>query len=224
MKKLLILLLPESLLWCCSQKWKLRCLISLWAIAKLPSQGNKQCAEETGLSSHRAATRRILFIFLPIQHCATDGLRLPLKLHEISNPLCPEVQVPMLTPAARFSESRRSSLLAWAWASMWGWRGISMRPLPPSTQSYFAPLLVLLPLAYRAVSLAWPASSGLWGPFRLSWVGWHGWHQSLGAMGSPSRLPPLSHILKPAWCPDAPISPLLSIATPLASSCSYLPI
>lgn len=88
-KKLLKLLLPESSLWCYSHKWKSRCLISLWAIAKLPSQGNNQCAGETGLSSRRTATSRILFIFLPLQHCATDGLRFLPKLHEVSRPLSP---------------------------------------------------------------------------------------------------------------------------------------
>lgn len=198
-KKLLILLLPEPSLWCYSQKWKWRCLISLWAIAKLWSQGNKQCAGEMGLSSYRTATSRILFIFLPIQCCSPDSLRFPLKLHAIPNSL-PRVQAHSLMLAERLSEWRRSSLLDWAPEQVWDGEGLMSNCCLLGCRALYLPCMGFTnwneesdpfisfpPLCTSrcvpcVASHAWPPQN-IACPFEVSKVGWHGWQQSLVQWG-----------------------------------------
>lgn len=160
----------------------------------------------------------LLFIFLPIQCCATDGLKFLLKLHEIFIPLSLE-QVPVLTPVTRCSESSRSSLWAGDRVQARGWRETSAGRLPLGTQFLCCPAHSVL-LAYWAELPTWPATSHFLGlcvphPCRLSWVGWHGWHHSLGAIVSPI-LPLLSRILKAAQCPNT----FLNLHWPFTPSCS----
>lgn len=171
-KKLLISLLPEPSLWCYSQKWKWRCLISLWAIAKLWSQGNKQCAGETDISCCRTATSRILFIFLPVQCCPPDSLRFPLKLHAVPNSL-PRVQAHRLMLADRLSELRRSSLLDWAPEQVWDGEGSMSSCCLLGCRAPHLPCMgftswneesdpfFFFPFAHQAVSHVWRAMTGL---------------------------------------------------------------
>lgn len=236
-KKLLILLLPEPSLWCYSQKWKWRCLISLWAIAKLWSQGNKQCAGEMGLSSYRTATSRILFIFLLIQCCSPDSLRFPLKLHAIPNSL-PRVQAHSLMLAERLWVKEVLSVRLSSGAGV-GWRGIDEQLLPLRMQSSLPPLhglyklkwgvwsfyffssclhIKMCPLCGKPCLTSTEHSMSFWGlQSRLAWLA-----TVLGAVGSLSNVSVLYHEFKSATRCSCTSSS--SITMPLASFSPELPV
>lgn len=229
-KELLILLLPEPSLWCYSQKWKWRCLISLWAIAKLWSQGNKQCTGEMGLSSYRTTTGRILFIFLPIQCCPPDSLRFPLKLHAIPNSL-PRVQAPQANACRKSLWATEVLSVRLSSGAGVGWRGIDEQLLPFWMQSSSPPLHGLHKLKWGVWSFLFPPlvlcslcgkpwldstehTMSFWDlQSRLAWLA-----TALGAMRSLSNVPVLYNELKSAT--QCSCTSSFSITTPLASSSS----
>lgn len=127
-----------------------------------------------GLSSCRAATSRILFIFLPIWCCASDGLRFPLKLHTIPNPLpksmcqCLQHSVTLSqggphcrTKPGHRCEDGEGSMRNCGFS---GCRAPYLLCMRSTSWNEEGDPFSFLPLACQAASIVWQAVAGLHGP------------------------------------------------------------